>query len=186
MIKLKRGGEHYLIDTRGLQVTDLEAFRNIRNEASRFLHDERVFSEKEVYNWWYNLSDTGTQYYPVVSYHDGVIGYFRVHHYETEIEIGLDLAKDHRNKKLGQFLYRRMISWLILNHRKPIISLYVRDDNPRAIHLYEKLGFEKFFPERGAVTKHGHPSWKMNLITKKWLENESNLYVFEDMRWNSQ
>ena len=57
-------------------------------------------------------------------------------------DIAISVAKEYWNKGVGSQLLDNIISFAKENAFE-IIDLQVRNDNQRAIHLYEKYGFEK-------------------------------------------
>ena len=54
----------------------------------------------------------------------------------------ISVTKDYRNKGIGSQLLDNIISFARENDFM-IIDLQVRSDNKKAIHLYEKYGFQK-------------------------------------------
>lgn len=69
--------------------------------------------------------------------------------------IGIMIHKDYQNKGVGSALMSKLIdvadNWLMLVR----IELTVFEDNARAIHLYEKYGFEKEGIKRLAAIRNG-------------------------------
>lgn len=70
--------------------------------------------------------------------------------------IGIMIHKDYQNQGVGTALIAALIDvadkWLMLVR----LELTVFEDNERAIHLYEKFGFEKEGLKRFAVIREGH------------------------------
>lgn len=122
---------------------DLEWFHSVRNdpETFKFLHQQRAFSLEETRDWFRNEEPL----YWVVR-QDGVpFGYFRTQHVNCEegsIQVGMDIAPEFRGKSLAMPVFSRF-----LNHLESKLfrtfTLEVLSDNDRAIHLYNKLGFEE-------------------------------------------
>lgn len=85
--------------------------------------------------------------------HDIMVGDVKVGTVETcpeRMEIcRLEVFEPYRNKGYGTAVVKRLAS-------EGYTSLWVRSDNPRAIHVYEKCGFEK----------HGETMFEMNLSGK--------------------
>ncbi|MBE6068536.1 MAG: GNAT family N-acetyltransferase [Clostridium lundense] len=69
--------------------------------------------------------------------------------------IGIMIHKDHQNMGIGTALMQAIIdiadNWLMLIR----VELGVFEDNERAIHLYEKFGFEKEGLKRFAAIRKG-------------------------------
>ena len=55
--------------------------------------------------------------------------------------LGIVISEDYCNIGLGKIMMDYLIDWCKSNNITTKISLSVRKDNPRAIHLYEKCGF---------------------------------------------
>ena len=70
--------------------------------------------------------------------------------------VGIMVHTDWQNQGVGTALMARILdladNWLLLVR----VELEVFADNPRAIHLYEKMGFEREGCRRMAVVKNGH------------------------------
>ncbi|MBI2009674.1 MAG: GNAT family N-acetyltransferase [Candidatus Chisholmbacteria bacterium] len=69
-----------------------------------------------------------------------VKGKYRMSHVGT---FGISVAKDYRDDGIGKKLAAAIIKLAINNLKTKLFELTVHDDNPRALHLYEKLGFKK-------------------------------------------
>ena len=57
-------------------------------------------------------------------------------------DFAISVAKEYWNRGIGSQLLERIITFAKDNAFE-VIDLQVRSDNKRAIHLYEKYGFEK-------------------------------------------
>lgn len=111
-------------------------------EVDRFLRGSPPASFGDHVNYVKNLR-SHKQFYLVQS-EATLCGYCQSNKTSTHIEIGMAIHPDYCNKgigaaALGQFLIRLLQS--TTNAVLPII-LYVKTDNPRAIALYKKFGFE--------------------------------------------
>ena len=68
---------------------------------------------------------------------DGVqIGNAEIEPYKRQLE-RFNIWKPYQDKGYGQAVLNKLI------HEYKIQSLWVRSDNPRAIHVYNKAGFQK-------------------------------------------
>lgn len=57
-------------------------------------------------------------------------------------DIGLYILKEHYGVGIGSCLIEYFLNWAELNGKIKKVDLQVREDNERAIHLYEKHGFK--------------------------------------------
>ena len=57
-------------------------------------------------------------------------------------ELGVSVIKEYWNRGVGSNLIKEILAFARENSFE-VIDLEVRSDNPRAIHLYEKFGFQK-------------------------------------------
>jgi RimJ/RimL family protein N-acetyltransferase len=75
-------------------------------------------------------------------------------YYQT-LGLGLTVHRDWRDRGIGSAMLRYMIDWCRANPVVHKLELWVFPDNPRAIHVYEKLGFEHEGNRRSAFLKEG-------------------------------
>lgn len=69
--------------------------------------------------------------------------------------MGISVRKDMWGKGVGSMLMEHIIDFAKNVAKVDIIALEVRSDNERAIHLYEKYGFEKFGTFKGYMKIRG-------------------------------
>ena len=69
--------------------------------------------------------------------------------------LGVSVARDWRDQGVGRALMTRAIGWARRTGGLSRIELEVFKDNARAIHLYERLGFEAEGVRRRAYVKDG-------------------------------
>lgn len=138
------------LEIKPMTEADLPFLNRVRNECKDMLHDNRTFDLADTYEWFQNL-DEDHKYF-TIWYDDERVGYFRCKYFiemsqvlepeihETRIlEIGADIAPEHRGKGLAFKAYR-----LFLRHLKDIdwVELEVLGTNVVAYNLYKKLGFK--------------------------------------------
>lgn len=70
-------------------------------------------------------------------------------------ELHIMLAPEHQNKGAGSFAVKEMLSHAFRNLNLRRIELSVLNDNARAKHVYEKLGFQIEGVKKQAVYKNG-------------------------------
>jgi RimJ/RimL family protein N-acetyltransferase len=91
-------------------------------------------------------------------------GEHRGNHHTTTL--GITIHKDWRNHGIGRALMERAIAWAKGTGVVKRIQLGVTSTNAPAIHLYEKLGFEKEGLRRRGMFKNGrfYDTWLMGLL----------------------
>jgi RimJ/RimL family protein N-acetyltransferase len=71
------------------------------------------------------------------------------------VKLGVSVRKEWRDQGIGRALMERAIAWAKEIDIVKRIELHVTVRNPRAVHLYEKLGFEKEGKMRRGFFKNG-------------------------------
>ncbi len=71
------------------------------------------------------------------------------------LTFGIALARDWRNQGIGTALIHHLIAWCQANPVVRRLQLTVFSNNPRAFHVYHKLGFQQEGIARAEVKKHG-------------------------------
>lgn len=80
----------------------------------------------------------GAAWYRLFDAHDHGYGFV-----SSEIpELGIAVAEGHRGRGLGKELLEGLIQ-LARDEGRPALSLSVEEDNISAVHLYERLGFQR-------------------------------------------
>ena len=128
-----------------LQEAQLSFLNEVRNECREFLHDNREFTLKETYDWYYKENP---EYY-ICRVNGGMVGYFRTL-YDTKdsLLIGMDLHHSERGMGYAKAFYYLFFSYLAHELEKTSVYLEVLESNKRAFQLYQDLGFS-VFDERG-------------------------------------
>ena len=131
---------------------DIPFFNGVRNECSKFLHDNSTHTLSEAKKWFIAKGDKD----PFFIYELGgeLIGYFRTSNWgDDNCYIGMDMHKDYRGKKLAIDAYHEFMQYLTENYNIMIFKLEVlRYTNYRAYNLYKKLGFKEI--DRETFTDH--------------------------------
>jgi RimJ/RimL family protein N-acetyltransferase len=122
-----------------LEYNNLSFINTIRNECKDMLHNNSSFTLSETEKWF---TESKPQFY-VIHLDDGIpIGYFRTSNLTKDsLYIGVDLHKDYRGKGLAFEAYEQFIPFILSKHKVEMLKLEVLSHNPKAIRLYEKLGF---------------------------------------------
>jgi RimJ/RimL family protein N-acetyltransferase len=159
-----------MITFRGMCITDLEFFNEVRNScAEKYLHDSRKFTLEQTKEWF---KITPNIYYIIEN--DGEkIGYFRMSNYSEQnknIYIGADLHENYRGKGFGYEAYKMFINFLFKTIDLNKISLEVLETNGIAMKLYKKLGFIEEGRKRDDVRKSGmyYDSVIMSILRRGW------------------
>jgi RimJ/RimL family protein N-acetyltransferase len=74
---------------------------------------------------------------------------------EHTVSLGITVHKEWRDQGVGKSLMREMMAWCAANPHIKRLELEVFTENHRAIHVYEKLGFETEGIRRAAALKAG-------------------------------
>ena len=75
--------------------------------------------------------------------------------YRHTLSLGITVNRDWRNQGVGRAMMAYMIGWCRQNPAVHRLELWVFPDNPRAIHLYEKMGFQHEGNRRASFLKAG-------------------------------
>ena len=75
-----------------------------------------------------------------------------LHHAAT---LGMNVRRDRRNQGIGSQLLQAAMDWARHNTVLKRVELYVYARNQRAVHLYQKHGFEIEGRRRGAIFQNG-------------------------------
>ena len=87
-----------------------------------------------------DLSSNPFSHYLLYLDNDKIVGYINYYLMYEKMEIAnFDVLNDYQNKGIGT----KLISYLIDKYHNLDITLEVKCDNEKAIHLYEKMGFKK-------------------------------------------
>ena len=75
--------------------------------------------------------------------------------YNWTLSLGITVRQEWRRRGVGKAVMQYMIDWCQKNPSVHRLELWVFPDNPTAIHLYEKLGFEHEGNRRASYLKEG-------------------------------
>jgi RimJ/RimL family protein N-acetyltransferase len=84
------------------------------------------------------------------------------------VKLGVSVRQEWRDRGIGRALMEAAVAWARETGIVKRIELHVTVCNPRAIHLYEKLGFEKEGKIQGGLLKNGQylDLWLMALLVE--------------------
>ena len=114
---------------------------------------------KTQVEWWEKTSLMKDRKYYIFCKADGTrLGFIRtdeIDEMNRSIRVGGDIHPDHRGQGYGIALYDILLKFLFDYVNMNRVWLLVLESNPRAIHLYEKIGFLQEGVQREAVYRHG-------------------------------
>jgi RimJ/RimL family protein N-acetyltransferase len=75
--------------------------------------------------------------------------------YYHTLDLGITVHSDWRNQGVGTAMMQYMVDWCRANPVVHKLELWVFPDNPRAFHVYEKVGFQQEGYRRSCFLKQG-------------------------------
>ncbi len=126
----------------------------------------RCISDKEIDNYFKNILGSKNDYHSIITFNRKIIGHISLvkkhdNWYETQIVLG---EKRYWGRGYGSKAIK-----LLINKAKRLgvskIYLEVRQNNIRAIHAYEKCGFQKVKIIRYPKNKYLPKTLRMELVT---------------------
>lgn len=75
--------------------------------------------------------------------------------YYHTLDLGITVHSDWRNQGVGTAMMQHMVNWCRANPVVHKLELWVFPDNPRAFHVYEKVGFQQEGYRRSCFLKQG-------------------------------
>jgi len=116
---------------------DLPFFNSVRSQSYEYLHDKTNYTIEQNIEWFIKTSPK----FFIVTKDNTNIGYFRTSEWtDNTLMVGMDIATKYRGFGYAQEAYPLFISYL-KTRNIDTIYLEVLDDNIRAKHIYDKLGF---------------------------------------------
>ncbi|WP_313640969.1 GNAT family protein [Paenibacillus sp.] len=184
-------GEHIIM--RGIKEFDLEAYYNflLDAEMGRLTGSQGKFSREQTAVWIRKISvpaEDRVDFMITVKETDELIGEVVLNEIDTDnrsanIRIGIR-GYEHRGKGYGTEAMTQMLRYGFEALKLHRIHLGVYTFNPRAIHVYEKIGFQREGVERDALYVDGEFH---DMILMSMLEDEFRaLYeVNRDRKWTN-
>ncbi len=135
-----------------MTIEDVPRFLEIRNQSSEFLHNNTQFTLDQATKWFKKEKPL---FYMIIL-GEKSIGYFRTSNLEKDsIYIGCDIDPIFRGYKLGQMAYHNFMVMIYDKFNLTNIKLEVLSNNTRAIHLYNKLGFNQIGVSPEKIIRNG-------------------------------
>lgn len=121
-----------------MQIDDAVFVNSLRNSCVEYLHTKKIYTLEETKKWietltipWFIIYDDFER-----------CGYFRISTMGDKVYIGMDILPSYRNQGIGTALYKQFLPTILEELKITKIYLEVLEINPRAIKVYEKVGFK--------------------------------------------
>jgi len=113
-------------------------------EIDKMLSGEPPKSYEQHLNYLNKVLGKTRWVYIAYNEENNKIGYSQIYDVtETHLEVGFAIHPNFQGKGYGKSIVEETIKKAIETFPDKKIILYVKKDNPKAIHIYEKFGFEK-------------------------------------------
>ena len=127
----------------------------------------RIYTREEEIEWVENNKHLYS--FTVIDKETGeLIGNAGYHEIENEVgELGIWIAIKHQNNHYGREILMRLIEYGYQELHLKRITLKFHENNERAVHLYEKIGFYKSGRPKNIKDGIGNPTRSLNMTLKK-------------------
>ena len=95
------------------------------------------------------VAEADGQIIGVTNCHGGNGGYYHT------LDLGITVNRDWRNQGVGTAMMQHLVDWCRANPVVHKLELWVFPDNPRAMRVYEKVGFQQEGYRRSCFLKQG-------------------------------
>ena len=168
---------------RTIEEKDLDTIRQLRNfpDTWMYLTSPVFIGVRQQAEWFKSPASDG--YYTIfedrhefpIVYEGDALGVIRTDLDDGQsVRIGLDIVPWRRDEGWGTKAYRALFAYLFLHAGYHKAWLCVLDNNPRARHLYEKLGMREDGRLREHVWRGGE--WRDYLIFSMLDEEYMRIY----------
>ncbi len=169
------------------ELTDVPQIVALRNDPSTLLHlhDVNQYNAAQTESWLRSLPATSKRYSvfewlntPATPAHCGeFMGLVRIDRIDSvnrNCAVGLDLVPQQRGKGLSVKVYKWLLDYLFLQLNMHMVYLEVLESNERAIHVYERLGFQVDGRLRQRIFRNGayEDSIIMSLLRSEYEAKE--------------
>jgi RimJ/RimL family protein N-acetyltransferase len=131
----------------------------------------RIYTREDEMEWIKANKDTD-QFTVIDKVTNKPIGTAGFHEIKNETgEIGIWITPTAQDKHYGQEIIKRIIDYgyNVMNVKR--ITLKVHENNPRAVHVYEKIGFYKNGRPKKITDGIGNPTRSIHMTYKKERRN---------------
>lgn len=151
---------------------DLKFINEVRNASCEYLHNPTKFTLEQTEIWYDQIYSINSHPWFIVYFCGFRIGYIRISGDKGKLYIGMDIHPDYRGRGYSKVVYKEFINLIYKDTQIKDLWLEVLKTNPRAIHIYESLGFEKVdeyeFPRDGEMAT----SYVYKLNLEKWFNTQ--------------
>lgn len=115
-----------------------------------------------IYHFAIDRNDTGD--------YIGGCGVADINQKSRVITIGIYIGKPHQNEGFGSEAMRLFVDFCFMEMNMNKVKLHVYEFNKRAIHCYEKIGFQVEGKLRQELYRNGEywDEWIMSLLRSEW------------------
>ena len=176
--------DNFLIEDDDIKIkkfekNDLKNFKNFSPYDDILLTDYNLcfLKESEIKKWEKKIKSKKNNYF-VIFLNEIMIGYIgisRISFLNSNYELSLSLDEKYCSKGYGFKSLRLFLEYYFENFDKYSIWLNVNAFNQRAIHLYEKIGFEKISEFLGDFEVQKMQKLKRYEETKEYFEEKNNI-----------
>lgn len=131
----------------------------------------RIYSREEEIEWV--KANTETPQFTIIEKETGrLIGNAGYHEIINETsELGIWITPSEQNNHYGREILNRLIEYGYQELHLRKITLKVHENNERAVHLYEKIGFYKNGRPKAIKDGIGNPTRSLHMTLKKERRN---------------
>ena len=176
--------DNFLIEDDDIKIkkfekNDLKNFKNFSPYDDILLTDYNLcfLKESEIKKWEKKIKSKKNNYF-VIFLNEIMIGYIgisRISFLNSNYELSLSLDEKYCSKGYGFKSLRLFLEYYFENFDKYSFWLNVNAFNQRAIHLYEKIGFEKISEFLGDFEVQKMQKLKRYEETKEYFEEKNNI-----------
>ena len=164
--------DKHIISFHTVTPVDAAFVAHVRRQSAEFLHDPTIYSVKDVYDW-VEKNGNSLRWFIISCWDEDIkrhrsVGYIRTSIIDDKLYVGMDIEIKYRGMGLSQAAYKQFFPTAYIMSGKKDIWLEVLKTNSRAIHIYEKLGFE--LVEEKTITRNGQN--EISLVYKRKYNGE--------------
>lgn len=152
--------------------TDLKFINEVRNASCEYLHNPAKFTLEQTEIWYDQIYSINGHPWFIVYFFGHRIGYIRADLHDDSHYIGMDIHPVYRGRGYSKAVYKEFINFRYKDTQIKDLWLEVLETNPRAIHIYESLGFEKVSKYEFLRGDEMAISYTYKLNLEKWFNTQ--------------